>query len=88
LNIIEKRHWIRSYLGYYHRLGEDNRRSVLENSPLSRHLATQKEELFKISAICFERFATLLRQGVEGGLEDVALVEVRFVVAGVSTLHA
>jgi hypothetical protein len=81
-------HWIRSYLGYYHRLGEDNRRSVLENSPLSRHLATQKEELFKISAIRFERFATLLRQGVEGGLEDVALVEVGFVVAGVSTLHA
>jgi hypothetical protein len=55
---------------------------------LSRHLATQKEELFKISAIRFERFATLLRQGVEGGLEDVALVEVGFVVAGVSTLHA
>jgi hypothetical protein len=31
---------------------------------------------------------TLLCQGVKGGLEDVALVEVRCVVAGVSTLHA
>jgi hypothetical protein len=71
------------YLG----LGEDNHRSVLENHPLSRYLATRKEELLKIGAVHFERLATLLRQSVEGGLEDVSLVEVRSVVAGVSTLH-
>jgi hypothetical protein len=32
--------------------------------------------------------ATHLRQGVKGGLEDVALVKVGSVVAGVSALHA
>jgi hypothetical protein len=48
----------------------------------------RKEELLKIGAVYFECLATLLRQGVEGGLEDVALVEVESVVAGVSTLHA
>jgi hypothetical protein len=31
---------------------------------------------------------TLLHQGAEGGLEDIALVEVGSVVAGVYTLHA
>jgi hypothetical protein len=73
---------------YYLRLGEDDRRSVLENSPLSRHLATRKEEHFKIGAVCFKRLVTLLHKGVEGGLEDVALIEVTSVVAGVSTIHA
>jgi hypothetical protein len=74
------------YLGYYLGLGEDNHHSVLENHPLSRYFATRKEELLKIGAVHFERLATLLRQSVEGGLEDVSLIEVRSVVAGVSTL--
>jgi hypothetical protein len=52
------------------------------------HFATREEELFKIGVVCFERLATLLYQGVKGGLEDVALVEVRSVVARVSTLYA
>jgi hypothetical protein len=55
---------------------------------MSRHFTTREEELFKISVVCYERPATLLCQGVEGGLENIALVEVRSVVAGVSTLHA
>jgi hypothetical protein len=38
--------------------------------------------------VSFECLVTLLHQGVEGGLEDVALVEVGSVVFGVSTLHA
>jgi hypothetical protein len=88
LNTIERRRWVRPYLRYYLRLGEDDRSSVHENSPLSCLLAMRNEELFKIGAVCFERLATLLRQGVEGGLEDVALIEVGSVVAGVSTLHA
>jgi hypothetical protein len=87
LNIIERRRWVRSYLGYYLRLGENDWRSVLEKCPLSRHLATRMEELLKIGMVRFERLVTLLRQGVEGGFEDVTLVEVRSVVAGVSTLH-
>jgi hypothetical protein len=32
--------WVRSYLGYYLGLVEDDRCSVLENNPVSRHLAT------------------------------------------------
>jgi hypothetical protein len=35
----------------------------------------------------FKRLAALLRQGVEGGLEDIVLVEIGSVVIGVSTLH-
>jgi hypothetical protein len=46
------------------------------------------EELIKIGAVRFEHLATLLRQGVEGGLEDVALVEVGSILDGVFTLHA
>jgi hypothetical protein len=55
---------------------------------MSCHFTTREEELLKIGVVCFECFATLLCQGVEGGLEDVALVKVGSVVAGVSTLHA
>jgi hypothetical protein len=88
LSVIERRRWVRPYLGCYLGLGEDDRRSVLENTPLSCHLATRKEELLKIGMVCFERLATLLRQGVEGGLEDVALIDVGSIVAVVSTLHA
>jgi hypothetical protein len=48
----------------------------------------REEALFVISEVGFESLATLLSQGVEGGLEDVAFVEVGTVVVGVSTLHA
>jgi hypothetical protein len=61
---------------------------VPENSPLARHFATREEELFEIDAISFERLVTLICQSVEGGLEDVALVEVGSIVARISTLHA
>jgi hypothetical protein len=88
LNIIERRWWVRSYLGHYLRLGKDDRCGVLENSFLSCHLATREEELLKIDVVCFERLATLLRQGVEGGLEDITLVEDGSIVVGVFTLHA
>jgi hypothetical protein len=84
LKIIERRRWVRPYLG----LGEDDRCGILENSPLSRHPATQKEELLKIGMVRFKHLVTLLCQGVEGGLEDVALVKVGSVAAGVSTLLA
>jgi hypothetical protein len=47
-----------------------------------------EEELFEISAVSFERHASHLHQGVEGGLEDVVLVEVGSVGARISTLHA
>jgi hypothetical protein len=88
LNIIARGRWVRSYLGYYLGLVEDDRCSVLKNNPMSHHLVAHEEELLKIGAAHFKRLATLLRQGVEGGLEDVALVEVGSVVARVSTLHA
>jgi hypothetical protein len=80
--------WVRPYLGYYLRLVEDDRCSILENSPLSRHLTTREEEISEISDVSFERLSTLLRQSVEGGFEDVALVEVGSVVARVSAPHA
>jgi hypothetical protein len=66
---------------------EDDRCSILKNDPLPRHLATQEEELSEIGDVSFERLSTLLRQGVEGGFENVALVKVGSVIVGVSTLH-
>jgi hypothetical protein len=61
---------------------------MLEDSPMSHHFTTQEEELFKFGAVRFEHIVILLHRGVKGGFEDVALVEVRSVVAGVSTFHA
>jgi hypothetical protein len=52
--------WVRPYLGYYLGFVEDDRRSVLENSLVSRHLATREEDLIKIGAVHFKRLATLL----------------------------
>jgi hypothetical protein len=83
LNVTARGRWVRPYL----RLIEDDQCSIPENSPLPCHFTTLEEELFEISEVSFERLATLLRQGVEGGLEDVALVEVGSVVAEVFTLH-
>jgi hypothetical protein len=88
LNIIVRGRWVRPYLGYYLRLVEDDLCGILENSPMSRHFTSLEEELFNIGAVSFERLTTFLRQGIEGGLEDVALIVVRSIVAGVSTLHA
>jgi hypothetical protein len=51
------------------------------------HFATREEELFKIDMVFFKRLTTLLHQGVEGRLKDVALVEDGFIVARVSTLY-
>jgi hypothetical protein len=60
----------------------------LKNSPMPHHFTTREEELFKIGTVRIERLVNLLRQGFEGGFEDVALVEVGSVVPGVCTLHA
>jgi hypothetical protein len=67
---------------------EDNWCSIPKTSPLPRHLATQEEELSEISDVSFEHLSTLLHQGVKGGFENVALVEVGSIVVRVSTLHA
>jgi hypothetical protein len=48
----------------------------------------REEELLKIGMVRFERLATLLRQGVDGKFEYVALVEVGSIVIRVSTLLA
>jgi hypothetical protein len=88
LNIIARGRWVRPYLGYYLRLVEDDRYSIPENGSLPLYLITREEELSEIDDVSFERMATLLRQSVEGGFEDVALVEVRSVIVGISTLHA
>jgi hypothetical protein len=66
---------------------DDDWHGVLEDEPLLRHLITRKEEVHKISAVSFQRLVTLLCHGVKGRLDDVILVEVGSVGAGVSTLH-
>jgi hypothetical protein len=88
LDIIVRGQWVKSYLGYYLRLVEDDWCGILENSPMSCHFTALEEVDFKVGAVSFERLVTLIRQGVKGGLKDVALVKVRSVVVGVSTLHA
>jgi hypothetical protein len=88
LNIIARGRWVRLYLRYYLGLVEDDRCSIPENNLLPSHLATQEEELSKISNVSFECLSTLLRQGVEGGFEDIVIVEVEYTVVRVFTLHA
>jgi hypothetical protein len=61
--------------------------SILENGPLPRHLAIREEELSEIGDVSFERLSSLIRQSIECGFEDVALIEVESVVVGVSSLH-
>jgi hypothetical protein len=78
---------VRPYFGYYLGLVEDDRCSIPENNLLPCHFAMQEKELSEISDVSFKRMSTLLRQSVEGGFEDVALVEVGSIVVGVSTLH-
>jgi hypothetical protein len=53
---------------------ENDRCSIPENSPLPHHFATQEEELPEINDVSFECLATLLRQGVESGFDDVTLL--------------
>jgi hypothetical protein len=67
---------------------EDDRCSVLENSPVPRHFIMREEELFKIGVLHIKCLSTLLHQGVECRLEDIALVKVGSTVVGVFTLHA
>jgi hypothetical protein len=55
---------------------------------MPRYFTTGEEEFFKIDAVSFKCLMTLLRQGVEGMLEDVGLVKVRSIDTGVSTIHA
>jgi hypothetical protein len=88
LNIIVRGRWVRPYLRYYLRLVEDDRRGVLENSPVLHYFATREKEFFKIDMVSFKRLMTLLRQGVEGRLDDVILVEIRSIGAEFFTLHA
>jgi hypothetical protein len=68
--------WVRPYLGYYLGLVEDDQCGILDNNPMSCHITSREEELFNIGVVSYERLATFLCQGIEGGLEDVALVEV------------
>jgi hypothetical protein len=88
LNVKEKKRWVRPYLRCYLSLVDDDRRCVLDDSPLLRHLITRVEELIEIGTVSFERLVKLLRQDVEGRLDDVVLVEVGSIVAGVLLLHA
>jgi hypothetical protein len=80
--------WVRSYLGYYLGHVKDDRCSIPENNPLPRHLTMLEEDLSDIGDVSFERLSTILRQSVKGGFKDVFLIEVRSIIAGVSTLHA
>jgi hypothetical protein len=66
---------------------KDDRCGVPENGPLLHHFTTREEELFEISAVSFKHHVNLLRQGVEGSVEDVDLVKVGSNGDGVSTLH-
>jgi hypothetical protein len=67
---------------------DDDRCGVLMDGPLPHHFTMREEEFLEIGAISFKGHATILRQGVEGRLDDVVLVEVRSVGAGAPPLHA
>jgi hypothetical protein len=76
LNVIERKRWVKLYLGYYLELMDDDQRGVLEDGLLPCHFTTQEEKFLEVSAISFKRFAILLCQGIEGRLDNVVFVEV------------
>jgi hypothetical protein len=88
LNVKEKKRWVRPYLRCYLSLVDDDRRCVLDDSPLLRHLITRVEELIEIGTVSFERLAILLHQGVKGRLDDVVLIDVGSIGVRVSPLNA
>jgi hypothetical protein len=88
LNIIERKRWVRVYLRCYLGCEDNDQCGVLENGPLSHHFTMLEEEFLEISAISFKRLVTLLRLGVDVRLDDVVLVEVGSIGAGVFPLHA
>jgi hypothetical protein len=88
LHIIKRKRWVRSYLEYYFGLTDDGECCILNDGPLPRYLITQVEKLLQTSAVSIECFVTLLHQGVQGGLDDVVLVEVGSIDAEASLLHA
>jgi hypothetical protein len=88
LNIVERKQWVRSYLGCYLILLNDVGRCVHEDEPLPLPLITRVKELIHLCVVSLERLAILLHQGVECGLDDVVLIEVRFIDVGASHLEA
>jgi hypothetical protein len=76
-----------SYLRCYLGLADDDWRCILEDESLPHYL-TRVEELVYIRVVRLERLAILLRQGVEGRLDDIMLIEVRSVDVGAFFLHA
>jgi hypothetical protein len=68
LNVIERKRWVRPYLGCYLGLVDDDRRGVLEHEPLSCHLITQVEELIQIGVVGLERLAILPVKVLKVGL--------------------
>jgi hypothetical protein len=55
---------------------------------MSHHLVARVEEVIHFGVVSLERLAILLREGIEGGFDDVVLVEVGSVDARASLLHA
>jgi hypothetical protein len=55
---------------------------------MSHHLVARVEEVIHFGVVSLERLAILLRDGIEGGFDDVVLVEVGSVGARASLLHA
>jgi hypothetical protein len=88
LNIIERKRWVRSYLGCYLGLVDDDRRYILEDDPLPCYLITWVEQLIYLHAVSLERLEILLHQGVKCRFDDVVLVEVGSIDTGASFLHA
>jgi hypothetical protein len=88
LNITERKRGVRSYLGCYLGLVDDDRCSVLEDEPLSHHLIMRVEELIQLGVVHLERLVILLHQCVECGLDDIVFVKVGSVGAEVFLLHA
>jgi hypothetical protein len=55
---------------------------------MSRHLVRRVEEVIHFGVVSLERLVILLREGIEGGFDDVVLFEVGSVDASASLLHA
>jgi hypothetical protein len=70
------------------RLVDDDRCCILEDELLLCYLITRVEELIYLGTTSLEYLVILLHQVVEGGLDDVVLVEVGSIDTRATFLHA
>jgi hypothetical protein len=82
LKIVEGKRGVGPYLRCY------RARCILSGEALPCHLIMRQEDLIHLLVTGLKRLVILLRQVVECKLDDVVLIDVRYIYVGTSFLHS